>query len=61
MPEKLQFQPDLFPPMTYEKAVELITKFEHDIWWKDCNDLREALRMAKVALITEKLHLEPRL
>lgn len=58
MSDKLSIQPGLIELMTHKKAVEILTEFEHRIWWKDCADLKVALRMAKVALISEELGLD---
>lgn len=44
--------------MTYEKAIEIISDIERGIYNSNDPDTKEALRMAKVALITERLHLE---
>jgi hypothetical protein len=46
----------LLPPMSYEKAIEIISDLERGLYTSKDPDVKTALRMAKVALITEKLN-----
>ena len=44
--------------MTYEEAIQTISDLEQGIYTSKDPRVKEALRMAKVALITEKLNLQ---
>lgn len=46
------------PPMSHEKAIEVLSDLERGLYTSHDPDVKQALAMAKATLIAEKLHLE---